>query len=384
MKDCFNELINRKDTNSVKWQKQKYSNALPFWVADSDYATSPLIKECLSEVALNSIFGYDVIPHSFNEAVSLWYKRYNSNVNPNWVIAMTGVVLEIRVVLDILTNVGDGIILQTPVYHTFHKLIRGMKRNIIENKLIRKEDTYIMDLNNLEKLFKQGHKVLILCSPHNPVGRMWSEEELSKVACLAKKYNVYVISDEIHSDINITDRTFKSMIDFTEIHDHLFVCNAPSKAFNIAGLSTSYIIIPNDELKIKFEERVQRDALSHPDTFGINALITAYNKCEEYIYAQNKHILKNYLFLKEYLSNNLKQAVVTKLEATYLVWLDLSYLNMNACSLKELFDEAHITFSSGDGFCLDYGTFIRINIACPICQLKEGLERLVGAINEIR
>ena len=384
MSNDFNLKINRKNTYSVKWLKQKSSDFIPFWVADSDYNTTPEVIDRLTKIASNTVFGYTAIPDEFNNAIVNWYKRYDSLVDSTWISPCTGVVLGIRIILDIITKENDGVILQTPVYHTFHHLINGMNRRIIENKLIRKDDTYVMDFNNLEKLFKEGHKVLILCSPHNPVGRLWTKEELEQVKNLALKYDADVISDEIHSDINITNRKFYSMINFDDIHHNLYVCNAPSKAFNIAGLSTSYLIIPDVSRKEQFDARVKRDCISSPTIFGFAACIEAYKSGEQYICDQNKHILNNYLFLKDYINKNARGIIVSKLEGTYLVWLDLSVLNKTNEEIQDLLDKAQITCSNGVGFCNDYGSFIRVNIACPIEQLKEGLERFIGVINEIR
>ena len=384
MENNFNQKVERKHSDSVKWIKQKYEDSLPFWVADSDYNTYSEVKDEIINVASNTIFGYSVIPDKFYESISSWYKRYNSEVDTSWISAQTGVITSIRVILDALTKEGDGVILQTPVYHTFHKVINGMKRVIIENKLKKVNDTYQMDFDNLEELFKKGHKVMILCSPHNPVGRLWTKEELTKLKDLVIKYSVSIISDEIHSDLNITNNLFYSMINFKDIHPYLYVCNAPSKAFNIAGLSTSYVIIPNEKRKEDFDNLVSRDCLPSPTIFGVRALIKAYNTGDNFIKEQNKHILNNYNYLKEYLNETIKEIIVTKLEATYLVWLDLSYLNKTCEEITKILDDAHITCSSGKQFCNDYGSFIRFNIACPKEQLKEGLDRLIGALNETR
>ena len=244
MNNSFNKEVNRKSSNAIKWDRQANENNLPFWIADSDYVTAPCVIETLNEVVNHGVFGYNAIPDEFKNAVVSWYKkRYNSEVENEWVIPSSGVILEIRILLDIITKEHDTVILQTPVYHTFYHVLEEMNREIIQNKLIKKDDTYYMDFDNLEKLFKEGHKTMILCSPHNPLGRIWRKEEVERVIMLAKKYNVFVIIDEIHSDLNISNIKFTSAIDFVDKYDNIAVCNAPSKAFNLAGLSTSYIII---------------------------------------------------------------------------------------------------------------------------------------------
>ncbi len=380
MNKLFNQQINRKNTSTYKWDFQTDNNNLPFWIADSDYETAPCVKEGLKEVASFGVYGYNAVPDRFNEAICNWYKnRYNSTLDKEWIIPMTGVILEIRILLEILTKENEGIILQTPVYHTFHHLIKGMNRKIIENKLIKKDDTYIMDYDNLEERFKEGYKVMILCSPHNPVGRIWTKEEIEKVIILAKKYNVFVIIDEIHSDLNMGVRKFTSGADFVNIYDNLAICNAPSKTFNIAGLHSSYIIIPKEDIRAKYNNQIDREFLNGPSVFGYQALISAYEEGADWVDAQNEHLKKNYQYLKEYLNQELPKLIVTKLEGTYLVWLDLSFTHLSTEELLEKCNKAGITCSGGVAFCKDYESYLRFNIACPFNQLEEGLKRLVEA-----
>ena len=380
MNKLFNEYTNRKDTSTYKWDLQASKECLQFWIADSDYKTAPVVLEELQEVANHGIYGYNLMPKRFNKAVVSWYKnRYNSEIKEEWVVSTTGVILGIRLLLEVLTKENDGVILQTPVYHTFHKVVNTMKRKIIENKLIKQNDTYFMDYDNLEKLFKEGYKVMILCSPHNPVGRIWTNEEIQKIFALAKQYNVFLIVDEIHSDLNITTNKFISGADFINEYDNMAICNAPSKAFNLAGLCTSYVIIPNDNIKALFKNQVAREFLNEPTVFGYSATIKAYEEGYEWIEEQNKHIKNNYIYLKEYLNKELPEVVVTKLEGTYLVWLDFSYTNLNTEQLLQKCSEHKITCSGGVSFCKDYESYIRFNIACPFEQLKEGLARLVKA-----
>ena len=376
MEKLFNEKVVRKD--SIKWDKQISNESIPFWIADSDYKTAPAVLKELLNVSKEGIYGYNTIPFRFKTAVASWYKkRYNSYVNENWVIPSTGVILEIRILLEIFTKENDGIILQTPVYHTFHKVINKMNRKIIENKLLKTNDTYVMDYDNLESLFKSGYKTMILCSPHNPVGRIWSKTEIEKVVFLAKKYNAFLIIDEIHSDLNITNNKFNSGVDFVSLYDNIVICNAPSKAFNLAGLSTSYVIIPNDNICKKFNDQVDREFLNGPTVFGYQATIKAYEEGDEWIDYQNKHIKSNYEYLKSYLSQNLKDVKITKLEGTYLVWLDFSYTSLNTKELLQKCSESGLTCSGGVDFCCDYESYLRFNIACPFAQLQE---RLVKAL----
>lgn len=378
MQKLFNQQVNRKNTSTYKWDFQTDNNNLPFWIADSDYETAPCVKEGLKEVSSFGVYGYNAVPDRFKEAICSWYKnRYNTALDKEWIVPMTGVILEIRILLEIITKENEGVILQTPVYHTFHHLINEMNRKIVENKLIKKDDTYIMDYDNLEQKFKEGYKVMILCSPHNPVGRIWTKEEIEKVILLAKKYNVFVIIDEIHSDLNMGIRKFTSGADFVDTYDNIAICNAPSKTFNIAGLHSSYIIIPKESIRIKYNNQIDREFLNGPSVFGYQALISAYEQGADWVDAQNEHLKKNYQYLKKYLNKELPELVVTKLEGTYLVWLDLSFTNLSTEALLEKCNKEGITCSGGVAFCKDYESYLRFNIACPFNQLEEGLKRLV-------
>lgn len=378
MNELFDKNVDRKNMNSIKWVSQKDDNSIPFWIADSDYKTAPCVLEALEKTSHFGAYGYTMVSDCFYKAVSKWYlKRYNSIVKEEWIIPSTGVIIEMRVLLELLTNEGDGVILQTPVYHTFHHLINNLNRKIIENKLIKKHDTYQINYENLEELFKEGHKVLILCSPHNPVGRIWKKEEIEKVIGIAKKYNAFVIFDEIHSDLNITEYKFVSGIDYVNEYTNIAICNAPSKAFNIAGLCVSYIIIPNEELRQKYLNKKERECLNTPTIFSVNATIAAYENGDDWIDSQNEYLKKNYEYLKDYLNKELPEIIVTKLEGTYLVWLDLTFTKLSTEEILSKCDEHGITCSGGVNFCKDYESYIRFNIACPFEQLQEGLKRLV-------
>lgn len=377
MENLF-KTVNRKNTGAIKWDYQEHLDNIPFWIADSDYSSAPCVLEELQSIATHGAYGYNGIPKEFNESIVSWYgRRYDCKLDNDWIISSTGVILELRVLLEEITKEKEEVILQTPVYHTFHHLINGINRKIVENKLIKINDSYEMDYDNLEELFKKGHKVLILCSPHNPIGRIWTEEEIEKVIRLAKKYGVFVIFDEIHSDLNITNRKFVSGASFVDIYDNIAICNAPSKAFNLAGLHTSYIIIPNEELRKAYIARTDREFLNHPSVFGYRSMIAAYTNGDEWIEAQNKHLLNNYNYLKSYLNEQLPELIVTKLEGTYLVWLDFSYTNLNTSELLDKCTKGGITCSGGVNFGSDYESYLRFNIACSIEQLKAGLELLV-------
>lgn len=381
MEKSFNKNINRTMMNSVKWIAQKHPQDLPFWVADSDYQTCDSIITELTTVAKHGVFGYTIIPEEFNKSVSAWYKkRYHQDISSHWVVPSTGVILSIRIILESISNQDDAVILQTPVYHTFFHLLEAMNRPIIHNPLINKDGIYKMDLVDLEKQFQKGSKILILCSPHNPVGRIWDEDELASVVKLANKYQVTVISDEIHSDLSPSGKPFVSMAKYAKDLPNLYICNAPSKAFNLAGLNTSYVIIPSDENRQKFSQIVNNDFLNYPCIFGTKAMIKAYHDGDAWLEAQNKHLLNNYQYVCDFFKTHFPLVVVAPLEGTYLMWFDFSKMGYNSLDLMEIFNASGVTLSLGDSFHPAHTGFMRMNIACPTHQLEEGLSRIKQAL----
>lgn len=381
MEKSFNKKIDRFSMNSVKWIVQRHPQDLPFWVADSDYQTCDMVIKELENVAVHGAFGYTIIPEAFNKSVSEWYqKRYHQDVPSHWVVPSTGVILSIRIILESISTCNEAVVLQTPVYHTFFHLLEAMKRPIVHNPLRYENGIYKMDLANLEKLFQNGSNILILCSPHNPVGRIWSEAELAEVVNLANKYHVTIISDEIHSDLNPSGKPFISMAKYADVLDNLYICNAPSKAFNLAGLNTSYVIIPSDANRQKFQQIVNKEFLNQPCIFGVKAMIEAYRHGEAWLDEQNKHLLMNYQYVCEFMKTNFPRVTIAPLEGTYLMWLDFSKLGYDSLTLMELFNKAGVTLSLGDNFHPQHTGFMRMNIACPFSQLQEGLNRIKEAL----
>ena len=385
MKYDFDQVVNRRGTGSLKWDVPE--RELPMWVADMDFQVAPEIREALNKRVEHGVFGYSILPDAwYNAYQSWWSRKHHWEIEKDWLIFSTGVVPTLSSVVRKLTTVGENVLIQTPVYNIFFNSIRNNGRNVLESPLKYDGREYSMDFEDLErKLSHPQTTLMILCNPQNPVGKIWDKETLARVGELCAKHHVVVVSDEIHCDLTDPGTEYVPFASVSEVcRENSVTCIAPTKAFNIAGLSTSYLIIPDNKRKEQFDLRVKRDCLSSPTIFGVAACIEAYNTGDKFIEEQNKHILDNYNFLKDYLNKEAPYIKVTKLEATYLVWLDMSSLNKTNDEIGELLDQAHITCSSGSGFCKDYGSFIRVNIACPKQQLKEGLERFVGVLNEIR
>lgn len=386
----FNKKINRKSIDSVKWAEQKYADSLPFWVADSDYATAKCIIKDLKKVLKVGAFGYPGNDEYLKEIITNWYlTRYQSKINKEYISLSQGVIVSIASIIKTITSEGEGVIVQTPVYNGFYRAILNTNRKIIENKLIKKLDedkhlmTYEMDLDNLEQLFIQGHKTMILCSPHNPIGRVWNEIEMTKLFQLVKRYEINLIIDEIHSDFIYPGQNFISAAHFLERYDKVFICNAPSKTFNIAGIQIAYVIIKNEELRNKYNQTYESNCPQEPNLFARTALKSAYTKCYKYVDEQNKHLYNNYQILYQTIRRYIPEAYISKLEGTYLVWIDFSCLNKTSQQLFDFFEEHHLTLSKGSNYTLTEEAYIRFNIACPRKQLISGLNILIESLKEL-
>lgn len=386
----FNKKINRKSIDSVKWLEQKYPDSLPFWVADSDYPTAKCIIKDLKKVLKVGAFGYPGNDEYLKEIITSWYlTRYQSKINKEYISLSQGVIVSIASIIKTITSEGEGVIVQTPVYNGFYRAILNTNRKIIENKLIKKLDenkhlmTYEMDLDNLEQLFIQGHKTMILCSPHNPIGRVWNEIEMTKLFQLVKRYEINLIIDEIHSDFIYPGQNFISAAHFLERYDKVFICNAPSKTFNIAGIQIAYVIIKNEELRNKYNQTYESNCPQEPNLFARTALKSAYTKCYKYVDEQNKHLYNNYQILYQTIRRYIPEAYISKLEGTYLVWIDFSCLNKTSQQLFDFFEEHHLTLSKGSNYTLTEEAYIRFNIACPRKQLISGLNILIESLKEL-
>lgn len=386
----FNKKINRKSIDSVKWLEQKYPDSLPFWVADSDYPTAKCIIKDLKKVLKVGAFGYPGNDEYLKEIITSWYlTRYQSKINKEYISLSQGVIVSIASIIKTITSEGEGVIVQTPVYNGFYRAILNTNRKIIENKLIKKIDedkhlmTYEMDLDNLEQLFIQGHKTMILCSPHNPIGRVWNEIEMTKLFQLVKRYEINLIIDEIHSDFIYPGQNFISAAHFLERYDKVFICNAPSKTFNIAGIQIAYVIIKNEELRNKYNQTYESNCPQEPNLFARTALKSAYTKGYKYVDEQNKHLYNNYQILYQTIRRYIPEAYISKLEGTYLVWIDFSCLNKTSQQLFDFFEEHHLTLSKGSNYTLTEEAYIRFNIACPRKQLISGLNILIESLKEL-
>lgn len=378
----FDQPVDRFHSQSLKWDVEAHE--LPMWVADMDFQTAPEIREALQKRVEHGVFGYSIIPDEWKEAVSGWWdRRHHFAVEKEWIIFSTGVVPILSSVVRKLTTPGENILIQTPVYNIFFNSIVNNGRNVLQCPLSYEKGRYHIDFEDLEKkLALPQTTMMILCNPHNPVGKIWSREELAHIGELCCKYRVIVVSDEIHCDLTDPGREY---IPFASVSEHCrnnsITCVAPTKTFNIAGLQTAAAIVPDPFLRHKVERGLNTDEVAEPNAFAICAATAAFRYGEPWLEALREYIYENKQIVRGFLERELPQIQLVPSEATYLLWLDCSSL----CDNSELLAE-HIRSKTGlylsDG--VQYGRtgerFLRMNIACPKQRLMDGLNRLKAAL----
>lgn len=384
----FDKFIDRENTFSVKWDYPKKLfpesdlKPLPLWVADMDFQCSNEIISALKKRLDNLILGYSSgYTGEYNKAVKTWFKdRFDFKIDDSEIFFSPGVVAALSYLIQCLTNEGDGIIIQQPVYYPFKEKIKANKRVVVNNPLVYKEGKYEIDFKDLEeKMSLDNVKGMIFCSPHNPVGRVWTKEELIKLCDIAKKYDKFIISDEIHCDITRKGVTHTILASLCHDYKHrIITCTSPSKTFNIAGLQISNIIIQNDEYKKLWEEfAIKRGSLHGPNALAMCATIAAYNESKLWLHEVNSYIDSNINFVKEYVNKNMKKAKVIDCEGTYLLWLDLSGYGKTMKEIKDLIqNKAKVILDEGTMFGKEGYGFERINVACPKSLLEEILKRI--------
>ncbi|UCE15202.1 MAG: pyridoxal phosphate-dependent aminotransferase [Candidatus Heimdallarchaeota archaeon] len=389
----FDEVIDRKNTGSYKWDpyylKKIFGkkDLLPLWVADMDFRAPQPVINALVERAKHGIFGYTgPDPEKYNNSVINWHKRrYDWLIDEDWIVFSPGIVQACTYLIQRFTKPGDKVIIQEPVYHPFAALIKNNGRRIVSNQLDLVDGHYKMNYEGLEKIVKDSRtKTLILCSPHNPVGRVWTREELIKLGDICLENDVLVISDEIHCDLvypKYKHTIFASISE--ELAQHSITCTAGSKTFNLAGFQHSNVIIPNERLRETFKAQMENHALTIPNVFGALALQVAYDEGEEWLNTLMQVLTRNLNFLKDFIKNRVPKVSVIEPEGTYLVWLDFRKYELEPKDLeKKMLEEAKIALDSGYIFGSGGEGFERINIACPLSILKESLERIAKVFAE--
>lgn len=380
----FDTVLNRRGTNSLKWDVPE--NELPLWVADMDFATAPAIVKALKNRMECEAFGYSIIPEEWNKAYVGWWKhRYGYEMEDDSLIFCTGVVPAISSIVRKVTTPAENVVILTPVYNIFFNSIVNNGRNVLQCPLTNENGTFNIDWERFEAdLANPQTSLLIFCNPHNPVGRIWSKEEIARVGELCKKHGVTVISDEIHCDITKPGKRYIPFASVSETCKEICItCIAPTKTFNIAGLQTAAVAVANPTLRHKVWRGLNTDEVAEPNVFAIQAAIAAYNEGEPWLDELLKYIQGNREIVTDFMAKEIPQIKLIESEATYLLWLDCSdYCKKRGINSEEL--EADIrknaqVFISKGSIYGDAGEgFLRMNIACPKATLQEALKRLKG------
>lgn len=388
MKYNFDQIVDRYHTNSIKYdckeKRGKAQDILPLWVADMDFKAAKPIIERLHACIEHGIYGYSEAGNEYFRALYQWYKtRFDWEVKEEWLVKTPGIVFALAAAIQAFTKEKDGILIQEPVYYPFRDMIEVNNRRVVNSPLLLKDGHYEMDFDDLEKKIKeQNVKIFFLCSPHNPVGRVWKEEELRKIGeiCIANK--VILISDEIHSDFTYEGYKHHVFLSLDErFRDWTIVCTAPSKTFNLAGLQVSNIFIPNEELRVNFKKAVERTGYCELSYTGLVACQAAYEEGAEWLEEVKAYLKGNLEYVRSFLKEQLPQVELIEPEGTYLIWLDFRKLGLSVEQLEELMEKkAKLWLDGGTMFGKVGAGFQRVNIACPRKILEQALTQLKQVI----
>ena len=382
----FDKIINRRNTNCVKWDECA-EGVIPMWVADMDFQVAPAITEALRQRVEHGVFGYTLVPDSYYEATINWFSRRHAwQIKKEWIQYIPGVVPALSVLVKALTEPGDGVIIQTPVYNCFFSSIRNNGCEILLSPLKRVPlsdglFTYEMDFDDLERqAAKAKAKVMILCNPHNPAGRVWTPEELERVNDICQRHGVRVVADEIHCELVMGGYKFTPYASVSEAClANSITCNSPSKSFNIAGLQISNIICPDPETRERIDRAININEVCDVNPFGVIALQAAYNEGEPWLKELCCYLEENYKALRSFFAEELPNIPITRLEGTYLPWADISRLGVDSDTLAaRLLEEGKVMVNAGTMYDTTPAgrNYIRLNIACPRTVMMEGLNRI--------
>ena len=375
--------INRQGTYTTKYDtaKKKFGSddLLPLWVADMDLASPPCVQETLKKRAAHPLYGYTVYPPAYYEAIQGWMqKRFSWQIEKEWIVPCYGVVPSLNFAISAYSKEGDGIIVQTPLYPPFVSSVKHKQRKVLDNTLVYEQGSYHINFDDFEAKAKEA-RLFLLCSPHNPSSRAWDKQELEKLIEICLNNDVLIISDEIHADI-VYDKVHHSIGSFENIMQHCVVLNAPSKTFNIAGLNTSYAIIPNRHLRHQYIAEQDKSGITNGNPFGIEALISAYEKGDAWLDALKKHLSDNIAYVTRFLKDTKLPIVPVKTEGTFLMWLDCKGLSMSQEMLTHFFVyEAKLGLNNGMDFGKQGEGFMRLNVGTSQATLQEAMHRLSKA-----
>ena len=380
----FDKITDRTGTNAIKYDlaeaRNKPKDAISLWVADMDFPTAPCVQKAIAEKAAHGIFGYSRPDSRYYAALKKWFKeRHSYEIQDEWVVNTPGVCFALATAIKAFTNEGDGVLVQKPVYYPFFNMIKNLGRKVVNSPLELKNGHYEINFKDFEeKIVSENVKMFILCSPHNPGGRVWKKQELARISEICLEHNVLVVSDEIHSDITFEGHTHTVYGTISQpAAENSIICTAPSKSFNLAGLQFSNIIIPNPKLRVEFLRELDKTGYDEPSLMGIVAATAAYSEGAEWFEEAKSYIWKNIQFAKNYIEENCPKIKVIVPEGTYLLWLDFSGFGLTDKEINErILNKAKVWLDSGSMFGKEGEKFQRINCATPRAILKEALERI--------
>lgn len=388
MKYDFDEQIDRRNTNSAKFDEMDAlfgSDVMHLGVADMDYRSPKPIIEAMQNIVEKGVFGYTIWPENYEELVSQWMKRrYGQETKNEWVVFSPRINMALNMAVETFTNEGDGIVLHTPAYTALQNAVEKYNRVMIESPLVLENGRYKMDFQqlrrNLDEKKAQGvcAKIMLLCNPHNPTGRVWEIEELQQVVDICKEYDLLLISDEIHEDFVKKGHKFVSCLHFQEdLQGRMIVCNSITKTFNVPGVILSNLLIPDQGIRERMKETMDRWGLHNPNIFAAGIMEAAYTQCDEWIEQVNTYLYENYEFLKKYLEKNMPELEVIPSEGTYMAWVQTEKLQISPEELEKFFiEDAKVSVYMGSRYGKHTDSFIRINIATSRSYLQEALERI--------
>ncbi len=379
MKYNFDEPVNRRGTDSVKWDLDK-EGVLPMWVADMDFKTAPAVTAALVKRAEHGVFGYTHPSASYYTALSGWFKRrHNWSILQGWVLYTTGVVPALSAVIKAFCRPGEKVLVQTPVYNCFFSSIKNNGCETVSSPLVYDSGSYRMDFTDFEqKAADPAVKLFLLCNPHNPAGRVWTEAELRRIGEICLKRDILVVADEIHCELTAPGIAYTPFASLSpDFLNRSVTCISPSKAFNLAGLQTANIVAADKDLRAQIDRALNINEVCSIGPFGAEALIAAYNEGGEWLDELNVYLHENFSFLCEFCARNLPQLRVTPLEGTYLAWVNCKALGRTSEELaKELLQKGRVRVNAGSLYGAEGEGFIRLNLACPRAQLAEALNRM--------
>ena len=390
-KCIFDKVIERKGTHSLKFdfpeRHGQRSDAMPLWVADMDFSAPECVVNALKKDVERGIFGYGEPLDSYYEAVQNWFKTYYGwETKREWIVKTPGIVYALAMAVQAFTKEGEGVLIQPPVYYPFTNVIKNNNRKIYENPLVYKDGKYTIDFDDFEKKASDENvKLFMLCSPHNPVGRVWTKEELSKMGKICEKHGVRIVADEIHCDFAFEGHEHTNFcVAVPSMAENVCICTAPSKTFNLAGFQTSNIFIPGEKMREEFMTAIAASGYTQPALLGITACEAAYRDGRAWFEELKKYLAENLAFVRDYIKENTPALKLVEPDGMYFAWVDCSGLGLSSDELENLISQkAGLWLDSGSIFGKSGEQFQRIVLACPRKVLEEAMDKLKNAINDI-